>query len=97
MRSGGRRTPFEITAVMYWIGAAMEEREREVQETQIEPVAGIWACSNCGCRIQVITESAEVKVQPFVCTCGTPMEPGEEHSELSDANEPDSDHPRETA
>jgi hypothetical protein len=63
------------------------EIEREVQETQVEPAAGIWVCSNCGSRIQVITESSLTKVQPYVCTCGTAMEPGEEHSELPEAKE----------
>ena len=54
--------------------------KQEVVETQISPVAGIWACSNCGRRIQVITESDKVKVQPFTCVCGTAMDPGEEHT-----------------
>ena len=56
--------------------------KREVERTQVEPVAGIWACPNCGRRIQEITESAVTKVQPFTCVCGTPMEPGEEHYEV---------------
>ena len=60
------------------------EIEREVQETQVQPVAGIWLCGNCGRRIQVITESATPKVQPFTCVCGTPMDPGDEHAELPD-------------
>lgn len=60
------------------------ETEREVQETQVRPVAGIWVCDNCGRRIQVITESEIPKVQPFTCVCGAPMEPGEEHTELPD-------------
>ena len=60
------------------------ETEREVKETQVSPVAGIWLCNNCGRRIQVITESETPKVQAFTCVCGTPMEPGEEHTEVSE-------------
>ena len=56
---------------------------REVEETQIRPVAGIWACPNCGRKIQVLTESETPKVQAFVCVCGAQMEPGEEHVELA--------------
>jgi hypothetical protein len=56
--------------------------EREVQRTQVKPVAGIWVCTNCGRRIQVITESEVAKVQPFTCVCGTAMEPGDEHYEV---------------
>lgn len=52
----------------------------EVRRTQIDPSAGIWACGNCGRRIQVITESDQPKVQSFTCVCGAPMEPGEEHT-----------------
>jgi hypothetical protein len=55
---------------------------REVRETQIEPTAGVWYCDNCGRRIQVITESDEPKVQPFVCVCGATMQPGGEYSHL---------------
>ena len=55
---------------------------REVGETQVSPVAGIWVCPNCGRRIQVITESETPKVQPFTCVCGTAMEPGEEHAQI---------------
>ena len=54
--------------------------KREVRQTQIEPVAGIWACANCGRRIQVIQEGDKEKVQPFTCVCGAAMDPGEEHS-----------------
>jgi hypothetical protein len=64
---------------------ANEERadlQRDVQRSQVEPVAGIWACPNCGRRIQVITDSEQPKVQPFTCVCGTPMAPGEEHFEV---------------
>jgi hypothetical protein len=53
---------------------------REVQETQIDPVAGIWLCNLCGRRIQVITESDYPKRQPFTCVCGAPMEPGPQHA-----------------
>ena len=58
------------------------EADREVEETQVRPTAGIWACSNCGRRIQLITDSSQPEVQPFVCVCGTQMDPGEEHREL---------------
>jgi hypothetical protein len=58
----------------------MSETQREVHETQVKPVAGIWYCTNCGRRIQVITESEMPKVQPFTCVCGRQMEPGEEHT-----------------
>ena len=58
------------------------ESNREVEETQIRPTAGIWSCRNCRRRIQLITDSDLPEVQPFVCVCGTPMEPGEEHGEL---------------
>lgn len=51
-----------------------------VRETQIEPVAGVWACDNCGRRIQLITDSETPKVQSFICVCGAEMRPGEEHS-----------------
>lgn len=54
----------------------------EIQETQIQPVAGIWTCENCGRAIQVITESEIAKVQAFTCVCGTAMEPGPEHAHL---------------
>ena len=57
-------------------------KAREVQETQPAPVAGIWACSHCGRRIQVITDSDHKKVQAFTCVCGMAMEPGEEHAHL---------------
>jgi hypothetical protein len=50
-----------------------------VRRTQIDPVAGIWACDNCGRRIQVITDSEKPKVQSFICVCGAEMRPGEEH------------------
>jgi hypothetical protein len=53
---------------------------RTVRETQIRPVAGIWACGHCERRIQVIQDSAHEKIQPFICVCGTAMKPGEEHA-----------------
>ena len=65
---------------------------REVRDGQAMPVAGIWACPNCGRHIQVITESAEPKKQAFTCVCSTAMEPGEEHVEIDGnarANKPD--------
>lgn len=51
-----------------------------VRDTQINPVAGVWACDNCGRRIQVITASEVPKVQSFFCVCGAEMRPGEEHN-----------------
>ncbi len=56
--------------------------EREIAQKQVEPVAGIWNCPNCGRRIQVIVDSEVVKVQSFTCVCGTPMVPGEEHGQV---------------
>jgi hypothetical protein len=50
-----------------------------VRDTQIEPVAGVWACDNCGRRIQVVTGGDKPKVQSFICVCGTEMRPGDEH------------------
>jgi hypothetical protein len=63
-----------------------EHRERpptpdEVIESQVHPVAGIWYCDNCGRRIQVITDGDRPELQSFTCVCGTPMQPGEEHSQ----------------
>ena len=52
----------------------------EVREKQARPVAGIWACDNCGRRIQVLTESTVPKLQAFTCVCGREMRPGEEHA-----------------
>jgi len=52
----------------------------------IEPVAGVWACDNCGCRIQVVTQSDKPALQAFTCTCGTAMRPGEEHKEIANDN-----------
>ncbi|MPZ50484.1 MAG: hypothetical protein GEU75_14500 [Dehalococcoidia bacterium] len=60
------------------------EIRREVEETQVKPVAGIWACPNCGRRIQVIAASETPKVQPFTCVCGALMEPGEEHAQAGE-------------
>jgi hypothetical protein len=54
---------------------------KTLRETQVEPVAGIWACDNCGRRIQVVQDSEQDKVQPFICVCGTAMNPGEEHGQ----------------
>ena len=55
-------------------------RRGQVSDTQVRPVAGIWACDKCGRRIQVIMESTVAKKQAFVCVCGAEMRPGEEHS-----------------
>jgi hypothetical protein len=63
------------------------EIDREVEESQIRPIAGIWSCPNCGRRIQVITDSDQPEVQPFTCVCATQMEPGEEHAELPEVDE----------
>ena len=57
-----------------------ESMDEQVERTQASPVAGIWACDNCGRRIQVIMESIVPKKQSFVCVCGTDMRPGEEHT-----------------
>ena len=54
--------------------------DKEVRQTQARPVAGIWACDNCGRRIQVLMESSVPKKQAFVCVCGVEMTPGDEHS-----------------
>jgi hypothetical protein len=53
---------------------------REVRETQIDSVAGIWFCNRCGRRIQVITESDYPKRQSFTCVCGAVMQPGPQHA-----------------
>ena len=55
-----------------------------VRETQVDPIAGIWACDNCGRRIQVITDSEVPKKQSFTCVCGAEMRPGEEHAVVDD-------------
>lgn len=55
---------------------------RDVRETQVDPVAGIWTCPNCGRAIQLITDSDVPKKQAFTCVCGTSMEPGEEHTQV---------------
>jgi hypothetical protein len=63
----------------------MQSRESDfVRETQIDPVAGVWACDNCGRRIQVITDSDTAKRQSFVCVCGAEMRPGEEHAVIDE-------------
>jgi hypothetical protein len=58
-----------------------------VRETQISPTAGVWACDNCGRRIQVITGSDVEKRQSFICLCGSEMRPGEEHVEVGNGAE----------
>jgi hypothetical protein len=58
-----------------------------VRDTQIDPVAGIWACDNCGRRIQLIQDSNVRKVQAFICVCGKEMRPGEEHATGDDPND----------
>ncbi|HXH20955.1 MAG TPA: hypothetical protein VNN10_02920 [Dehalococcoidia bacterium] len=65
----------------------MAEIRREVQETQVKPVAGIWLCRDCGRRIQVLTESEYPKRQPFTCVCGATMEPGEEHATVGEGEQ----------
>jgi hypothetical protein len=65
-------------------GTEREALDDQIEETQIKPVAGIWACPACGRRIQVITESDVEKKQAFVCVCGTSMEPGEEHARVAE-------------
>ena len=57
----------------------MNVDRRTIQEKQLDPVAGVWACHNCGRRIQVIADGDTPKVGPFVCVCGSDMLPGEEH------------------
>jgi len=57
-----------------------DSMREQIEQTQVQPVAGIWACDNCGRRIQVIMESTVPKKQSFVCVCGTDMRPGEEHT-----------------
>jgi hypothetical protein len=59
----------------------MNVHPRQVREKQIEPVAGIWVCVNCGRRIQVVVDSDVPKEQPFTCVCGATMKPGEEHAQ----------------
>jgi hypothetical protein len=61
-------------------GIQRTELGREVREAQAAPIAGIWACDNCGRRIQVTEPSEHEKLQPYVCVCGVPMQPGEEHA-----------------
>lgn len=56
-----------------------------VKETQIDPIAGIWACDNCDRRIQVITDSEKPKKQSFICVCGSEMRPGPEHSVVDES------------
>jgi hypothetical protein len=62
-----------------------DDQSEFVRETQIDPVAGVWACDNCGRRIQVITASDVAKVQSFICVCGTEMRPGEEHAVVDES------------
>lgn len=62
----------------------MESESSYVKETQIEPIAGIWACDNCGRRIQVVMEGEKPKVQSFICVCGAEMRPGPEHGVVDD-------------
>ena len=59
----------------------MNVDRRAIRDKQLDPVAGIWACPNCGRRIQVIMDSPTPKTGPFVCVCGTDMAPGEEHGQ----------------
>ena len=43
-------------------------------EREAAPKPGIWACPNCGARIQVIIDPDHTWDQPFTCVCGTRME-----------------------
>jgi len=61
---------------------AEAELRADVQKTQIRPVAGIWSCPNCERHIQVIMDSTVPEKGPFICVCGTQMEPGEAHAEV---------------
>ena len=67
---------------MTWEKQELPPTPREVRDTQVEPVAGIWRCDKCGRRIQVITDSEVPKTQSFICVCGNTMVPGEEHNTL---------------
>ena len=60
----------------------------EVRQTQIDPIAGVWTCPNCGRSIQLITDSDVAKKQAFTCVCGTSMQPGEEHATLGEGKLP---------
>jgi ribosomal protein L37AE/L43A len=61
-------------------GRFQTETAREVRETQVSPTAGIWACDNCGRRIQVTEAAEHEKLKPFTCVCGAEMEPGGEYA-----------------
>ena len=63
------------------------ERHKDASDAQIRPIAGIWACDNCGRRIQVITDSVRTPLQPFICVCGVRMTPNEEHAEVPQADD----------
>jgi hypothetical protein len=65
---------------MTWEQQHAPPTNQEVRDTQVDPVAGIWFCENCGRRIQVITDGSLPKKQPFSCVCATRMIPGEEHT-----------------
>jgi hypothetical protein len=62
------------------------ELNHEVRRDQPRPVAGVWACDNCGRRIQVVMESTVPKKQAFVCVCGAEMRPGDEHVAVGEDN-----------
>jgi len=51
-----------------------------------QPTAGIWACDNCGRRIQLLEDSDTPPVGPFICVCGAGMEQGEEHRTMGTAS-----------
>jgi hypothetical protein len=65
---------------MTWEQQKAAPSDGQVRDTQVDAVAGVWICENCGRRIQVITDSEVPKKQPFVCVCGARMIPGEEHT-----------------
>jgi len=67
---------------MTWEQKNSPPTAREVRDTQVDPIAGVWLCDKCGRRIQVITDSDMPKKQSFTCVCGTTMTPGEEHATL---------------
>lgn len=63
--------------------------QHDVRDQQMQPVAGVWECPNCGRHIQVLTESNIEQKMPFRCVCGANMEPGESHVEVDTNRAPD--------
>jgi hypothetical protein len=43
------------------------------------PRPGIWSCSHCDCRVQIIVDPTHIWLQPFRCVCGNLMEAAEVH------------------